>query len=74
MAIGTALTGILLSAFGFVANGAQNPETINGIKMFLSLLPAAGALLSFVFLTFYPLSEEKMKEITKELEEKRKEK
>lgn len=71
-AIGTALTGILLSAFGFVANGTQNPETINGIKMFLSLLPAAGALLSFIFIMCYPLSEEKMKAITKELEEKRK--
>ena len=71
-AIGTALTGILLSAFGFVANGTQNPETINGIKMFLSLLPATGALLSFIFIMCYPLSEEKMKAITKDLEEKRK--
>lgn len=70
-AIGTALTGLLLSAFGFVANGVQNPDTINGIKMFLSLLPAAGALLSLVFITFYPLSEDRMKQITAQLEAKR---
>lgn len=66
-AIGTALTGWMLAAFGFVANGTQNPETINGIKMFLSLLPAAGAFLSLLFIAFYPLSEKKMKDITAEL-------
>lgn len=71
-AIGTALTGILLSVFGFVANGAQSPDTINGIKMFLSLLPAAGALLSFAFIMLYPLSEKRMEDITAQLEEKRK--
>jgi GPH family glycoside/pentoside/hexuronide:cation symporter len=72
-AIGTAVTGWMLAAFGFVANGVQNPETINGIKMFLSILPAVGALLSFAFIAFYPLSEKRMKQVTVELEEKRKE-
>ena len=71
-AIGTALTGVLLEVFGFRANCVQNPETINGIKMFLSILPAVGALLSFVFIAFYPLSESKMKGITEELEKRRK--
>jgi GPH family glycoside/pentoside/hexuronide:cation symporter len=71
-AIGTALTGWMLAAFGFQANGIQNAETINGIKMFLSILPAIGALLSFLFIFFYPLSEKRMKEVTVELEEKRK--
>jgi GPH family glycoside/pentoside/hexuronide:cation symporter len=70
-AIGTAVTGWMLAAFGFVANGVQNPETINGIKMFLSLLPAIGTVLSFAFIAFYPLSEKRMKEITKELETRR---
>src|SRR5574344_1093757 len=54
-AIGTAITGWMLAAFGFQANGVQNAETIQGIKMFLSILPAAGALLSFVFIALYPL-------------------
>jgi GPH family glycoside/pentoside/hexuronide:cation symporter len=70
-AIGTAVTGWMLAAFGFVANGVQNSETINGIKMFLSLLPAIGTVLSFAFIAFYPLSEKRMKEITKELETRR---
>ncbi len=67
-AIGTALTGWLLEAFGFVANGVQTETAIHGIRMFLSLLPAAGALLSLIFIAFYPLSETKMRHITTQLE------
>ena len=70
-AIGTAVTGWMLAAFGFEANGVQNADTINGIKMFLSLLPAAGTLLSFVFIYFYPLSEKKMEEVAQSLAERR---
>ncbi len=70
-AIGTAVTGWMLAAFGFQANAVQNADTINGIKMFLSILPAVGALFSFLFIFFYPLSEKRMKEVAKELEYKR---
>lgn len=70
-AIGTALTGWMLGYFGFQANEAQNPETINVIKMFLSFLPAIGTVLSLVFIAFYPLDEKKVKAISKELENKR---
>ena len=70
-AIGTALTGWLLGYFGFQANETQNPETINGIKMFLSFLPAVGTVLSVIFIAFYPLNEKRVKEIGDELKEKR---
>ncbi|MDR2682740.1 MAG: MFS transporter [Dysgonamonadaceae bacterium] len=70
-AIGTALTGWLLGYFGFQANEVQNLDTINGIKMFMSFLPAAGTFLSVVFISFYPLSENKMQEITNQLNLKR---
>ena len=70
-AIGSAVTGWLLAYFGFQANVAQSAEAINGIKMFLSLLPAVGTILSVVFISMYPLSESKMKEITAALELKR---
>ena len=71
-AFGTAITGWMLAQFGFQANAVQSAETIQGIKMFLSILPAIGALLSLAFIFFYPLSEAKMKSITTELQEKRK--
>ena len=70
-AFGTAITGWMLAQFGFQANAVQSAETLQGIRMFLSLLPAAGAFLSLVFIYFYPLSEQKMRQITHELEEKR---
>lgn len=73
-AVGTALTGWLLSYFGFEANQIQSEETISGIKMFLSLLPAVGTVLSVVFIYFYPLTENRLAEITTELENRRAEK
>ena len=72
-AIGTAVTGWLLAYFGFQANVVQSEETIHGIKMFLSFLPAIGTILSVLFISMYPLSEKKMKVITTELDKKRKE-
>lgn len=70
-AIGTAVTGWLLGFFGFQANTVQSEEAISGIKMFLSFLPAIGTILSVVFISMYPLTENKMKDITTELEHKR---
>lgn len=70
-AIGTAITGWLLAAFGFQANAVQNADTIQGIRMFLSLLPAVGTALSVMFIYFYPLTERKMQEVTTELEKLR---
>ena len=62
-AIGTAVTGWLLGFFGFQANAVQSEEAISGIKMFLSFLPAIGTILSVVFISMYPLTENKMKDI-----------
>jgi GPH family glycoside/pentoside/hexuronide:cation symporter len=70
-AIGSALTGWLLTYFGFKANAVQSAEAIHGIKMFLSFLPAVGTVLSVLFISLYPLSESKMKEITVQLNKKR---
>ena len=67
-AIGSAVTGWLLAAFGFQPNMAQSPETIDGIKMCLSILPAVGTILSVAFIAAYPLSEKKVAEIATKLE------
>lgn len=70
-AIGSALTGWLLAYFGFQANTTQNPETIQGIKMFMSLLPAIGTVLSVILISLYPLSEKKMRKISIALQKRR---
>ena len=72
-AIGSAATGWLLAFFGFEANTIQSAETIHGIKLFLSWVPAVGTVLSILFISLYPLSEERMCEITNQLKAKRKE-
>lgn len=73
-AIGSALTGWLLAFFGFEANKVQSAETIDGIKMFLSIMPAVGTILSVIFIAFYPLSETKVAENAAILEDMRKKK
>lgn len=70
-AIGSALTGWLLAYFGFRANEVQNAEAIQGIKMFMSFLPAVGTVLSVLFISIYPLSEKKMVEISHTLKARR---
>lgn len=67
-AIGSAVTGWLLAGFGFQPNAEQTPETIDGIKMCLSLLPAVGTILSVIFIAFYPLSEKRVAENAARLE------
>lgn len=69
--IGGALTGWLLAFFGFQANVAQTAEAQEGIRLMLSFLPAVGTLLSVIFIYFYPLTENKLSEITTELNSKR---
>ena len=65
--IGGALTGWLLACFGFQANVEQSVEVQSGIRMMLSILPAIGALLSVLFVAFYPLNEKQMATIESEL-------
>jgi GPH family glycoside/pentoside/hexuronide:cation symporter len=70
--IGGAATGWLLGFYGFEANTVQASTTQGGIRLMLSLLPAAGAALSAFFILLYPLSEERVQSITEDLNTKRK--
>ncbi len=69
--IGGAGTGWLLAYYGFQANVEQSAFTQHGIQLMLSILPAIAAVLSVVFILFYPLSEEKLQEIEQDLNERR---
>ena len=70
-AIGGAGTGWLLAFFGYLPNIAQSPETIDGLKLMMSFIPAAGAVLAIVALWFYPLDEATVERMSLELEERR---
>ena len=70
--IGGAATGWLLGYFGFQANAQQTDFAQHGIQLMLSVLPAVAAILSVVFISFYPLTDEKLQTIERELNEQRK--
>lgn len=70
--LGGAITGWLLAAYGFEANAVQASESLHGIRLMISIYPAAGAVLSVLFLSIYKLSDKYMANITHELDERRK--
>jgi glycoside/pentoside/hexuronide:cation symporter, GPH family len=71
-AVGTAIAGFILSAYGFVPDVAQNAGVLNGLKSMMSVLPVAFGLVAFVLLVFfYKLDDDLMKRIKEELEGRR---
>lgn len=69
--LGGAIAGGILAAYGFEANAEQSTESINGIRLMLSVYPGLGAFLSVVFMCFYKLDDKSMKIIEVELNAKR---
>jgi GPH family glycoside/pentoside/hexuronide:cation symporter len=53
--IGPAVAMALLGYFGFVANQDQSPETIQGLRLIMSLIPAVFAFLTCVAVLFYKI-------------------
>ena len=53
--------------YGFKANLVQSTETLNGIILMMSLIPAGGSLLAAILMYFYKLDPKKMNEIEQEL-------
>ena len=75
--IGSAIVGFMLTYTGYVADtGAgfieQSQAVQNGMIFMMVILPGAAALVAaIIFRLLYPLTNEKMKEITSELHERR---
>ena len=69
--LGGAITGWLLAAYGFEANAEQSIESLKGIRLMITLYPAAGAMLAALFLLLYKLSDKFMSEVAADLETRR---
>ncbi len=69
--IGGALAGWILAAYGFKANVAQSQETVQGIILMMSLIPAVGSAAAAVLMYFYRLDDKMMFQIEKDLNERR---
>ena len=66
-AIGGAGTGWLLAYFGYVPNVAQDPNTVEGIKLMMSFIPAAAAVIAIAALWYYTLDEATVEQMGREL-------
>lgn len=67
--IGGAVAGYLLAFYGFVANAVASPETVRGVRILFSLMPAIWSAIAVVALFFYTLDEKKVAEINLKLAE-----
>jgi Na+/melibiose symporter-like transporter len=71
MALGGGVAGWLLALFSFQPNVQQSPETLNGIRLMMSFIPAIGSLVAALFALFYELDDKIMKKIEKELADRK---
>ncbi len=69
--LGATVAAWLLAFYGFKANVAQTESSIFGIRMMVSLLPAAASVLTAVVAIFYGLNAKMEKLIADELKERR---
>lgn len=70
-AIGAYVALTLMSQVGFQPNQIQSPESINGLLLLFSLIPAGFGVLSILILLFYPISDEGIKQMGEELSRRR---
>jgi len=70
-ALAGALNGWVLWFFGYKANMVQTTVSLNGIRLMMSFIPAAAALVSFAIAAFYPLNEDTIKRMEADLSAKR---
>ncbi len=67
LAVGAWVTGILLTAFGYVANTDQTPQALLGIRLSMSLLPGVLLVAAAALMKAYPLDDTLMARIEREL-------
>lgn len=72
LAIGGALAGFILKEYGYVANVAQSPSSLTGIRLTLSLFPSIVLLICVFVLFFYEIGKKTEYQMQDELAERRK--
>ncbi len=69
--LGVSFMLFIMGAMGYIANQAQSSESLLGIRICMTLLPAAIAVVGTILLLFYNLKDSKLTEIEKELNARR---
>ena len=63
----------LMSQLGYKPDAEQSVDSLHGLLLLFSLIPAAMGVISMIILFFYPLHDQKVAEISADLELRRKE-
>ena len=71
LTLGGAIVGWVLGFYGFEANQVQPADTVNGIRMLMSVYPAVFGIIGGLLMWSYPLGNRKMEEIEEELTRRR---
>ena len=71
-AIGAYVALTLMAQVGFQPNQAQSVDSLNGLILLFSVIPAAFGVLAIIIISFYPISDKRIAEIGAELEQRRK--
>ncbi len=71
-AFGAFLALNLMAKLGFQPNVAQSAESLRGLLLLFSLIPAAMGVLSIIISLLYPLNDKRVKEIESDLDQRRK--
>ena len=71
LALGGAIAGWCLGLFGFLANVDQSENSLFGIRLLYSLGPALFTLLNVIAVWFYPITEDKVRLMERELAARR---
>jgi GPH family glycoside/pentoside/hexuronide:cation symporter len=72
-AVGGAMGGWILAGFGFHPNVAQSAGAQNGIRLMLTIIPAAFGFLSALSVRFYSLGDDVMVKIEQDLKARKSE-
>jgi len=71
IAVGAAFMLFVIGSFGYVANQVQLPAALTGMRLCMTLIPAAICLLGTGVLFYYNLTEKTLEAIEKDLAERR---
>ncbi len=71
LTVGGGVSGWLLGYFGFVANEQQSGTAILGIRLMFSVLPGVLGIANGIILLWYPLTDDHVAEIEKDLAQRR---
>ena len=71
LAIGAYVALSLMAGVGFEPNEVQTAESMRGLLLLFSVIPAAIGIMAMIISLAYPLDEKRVKDMTAELEERR---